>query len=41
MGLPVSETHFPEMLERVKQAAINKHRALTDDEFKAIAGTLV
>jgi hypothetical protein len=41
MALPVSEARFPEMLDRVKQAAVSKHRALTDDEFKTIAKQLM
>ena len=41
MALPVQEQNFPEMLNRVKQAAVSKHRALTDEEFKAIANELV
>lgn len=40
MGLPVPEERFPEMLTRVKQAALSKHRALTDEEFKAIADAI-
>ena len=41
MGLPVPEARFPEMLDRVKQAAVSKHRALTDEEFSALANTMV
>lgn len=41
MGLSVPEDSFPEMLNRVKHAAVNKRRALTDDEFKALASELV
>jgi isopropylmalate/homocitrate/citramalate synthase len=41
MALPVPEQNFPEMLNRVKQAAVSKHRALTDEEFKALANELV
>jgi isopropylmalate/homocitrate/citramalate synthase len=41
MGLPVPEARFPEMLDRVKQAAVGKHRALTDDEFKLLANTMI
>ena len=41
LALPVPEQSFPEMLDRVKQAAVNKHRALTDDEFKMIANDLI
>jgi isopropylmalate/homocitrate/citramalate synthase len=36
MGLPISEERFPEVLTRVKQAAVDKHGALTDEEFKAL-----
>jgi len=41
MGLPVPEERFPEMLTQVKQVAVNKHRALTDDEFRAVADTML
>jgi isopropylmalate/homocitrate/citramalate synthase len=41
MALAVPEASFPEMLDRVKQAAVSNHRALTDDEFKTIANQLV
>ena len=41
MDLPVPEARFPEMLERVKQSAVGMHRALTDEEFKAIAGAML
>ena len=34
-------SRFPEMLDRVKQAAVSKHRALTDEEFGALANTMV
>lgn len=37
MGLPLPEERFPEMLAQVKQTAVNKRRALTDDEFRALA----
>ena len=41
LALPVPEQSFPEMLNRVKQASVSKRRALTDDEFKTIAGELI
>lgn len=41
MKLPVPEARYPELLERVKQTAVGMHRALTDEEFKAIAGTML
>lgn len=41
MGLPVPADRFPEMLARVKQAALAKHRALTDDEFRAVADAML
>jgi len=41
LALPMPEQSFPEMLNRVKQASVSKHRALTDDEFKAIANDLM
>ena len=37
MGLPVPEERFPEMLNEVKQAAVSRRRALTDEEFRALA----
>jgi isopropylmalate/homocitrate/citramalate synthase len=37
MGLPIPEKRFPEMLTLVKRAAVKKHRALTDEEIKAVA----
>lgn len=37
LALPVPEQSFPAILNRVKQVAVNKHRALTDDEFETIA----
>jgi isopropylmalate/homocitrate/citramalate synthase len=40
MGLTVPEDRFPEILNRVKQTALNKRRSLTDDEFKALANEL-
>jgi isopropylmalate/homocitrate/citramalate synthase len=36
LGLSVPEDRFPEILVQVKEAAVNKRRALTDDEFKAV-----
>ncbi len=41
LALPVPEESFPEILNRVKQASLSNHRALTDDEFKAIANDLM
>ena len=41
LALPVPEQNFPEMLNRVKQLAVSKHRALTDDEFKTLATGLM
>ena len=41
LALPVPEQNFPEMLNRVKQLAVSKHRALTDDEFKTLATELM
>ena len=40
LGLPLAEERFPEMLVRVKQAAVKKRGALTDDEFRAMADEL-
>jgi isopropylmalate/homocitrate/citramalate synthase len=37
LHLPVPEERFPDILARVKQAAVAKHRALTDAEFRSIA----
>ena len=37
LGLDVPEDQFAEILRRVKDEAINKRRALTDDEFTALA----
>ena len=37
MGLPIPESRYPELLTRVKQAAVAKRGALTDAEFKALA----
>ena len=37
MRLPIPEQRFPDMLARVKQAAVAKHRALTDAEFRSVA----
>ena len=39
LGLPISEERFPEILTKVKQAAVKKRRALTDEEFKALRET--
>ena len=36
MGLPIAEERFPAILTRVKQAAVKKRGALTDEEFKAL-----
>ena len=41
LALPIPEQSFPDMLNRVKQLAVSKHRALTDDEFKALANELI
>lgn len=41
LALAVPEQSFPAMLDRVKQVAVSKHRALTDDEFKTIANELM
>ncbi len=41
MGLQVPEEHFPEILTLVKQAAVNNRRALTDEEFKAVADAVL
>jgi isopropylmalate/homocitrate/citramalate synthase len=41
MGLAVPEPRFPEMLNRVKDVAVSKHRALTDEEFKQIAHAMM
>jgi isopropylmalate/homocitrate/citramalate synthase len=40
LGLPLAEAQFPEMLTQVKQAAVKKRGALTDDEFRALADDL-
>jgi isopropylmalate/homocitrate/citramalate synthase len=37
MNLAIPEERFPEMLTRVKATAVRQHRALTDQEFKALA----
>ena len=37
LQLPVPQERFPDMLDRVKQAAVSKHRALTDAEFTSVA----
>jgi HMGL-like len=39
--LALPEQSFPEMLDRVKQAAVSKYRALTDQEFKMLANDLI
>jgi isopropylmalate/homocitrate/citramalate synthase len=39
LGLPISEGRFSEILTKVKQAAVKKRRALTDEEFKALTET--
>jgi isopropylmalate/homocitrate/citramalate synthase len=41
MGLSIPEERLPEMLTQIKEAAVNKHRALTDDEFKEVAEAMV
>ena len=41
MGLPIEKERFPEMLMLVKQAAVKKHGALTDEEFKALAEAML
>ena len=41
MGLRVPEERFPALLTKVKEVAVEKHRALTDDEFKAVADALL
>jgi isopropylmalate/homocitrate/citramalate synthase len=41
MRLRVPEERFPALLTRVKEAAVDKRRALTDEEFKAVADSLV
>jgi isopropylmalate/homocitrate/citramalate synthase len=41
MGLAVPEGRFPEVLDRVKSAALSKHRALTDEEFKELARAMI
>ena len=40
LGMPLAEERFPEILSRVKQAAVKKRGALTDDEFRALADEL-
>lgn len=37
LGLSLPEAMFPEMLTRVKQEAVNRHRSLTDAEFVDLA----
>ena len=41
LGLSVPEQCFPEMLNRVKSEAVNKRRAITDDEFRQIANAMM
>jgi isopropylmalate/homocitrate/citramalate synthase len=41
MGLPLPEERFSELLTRVKQTAVSKRRALTDEEFKALAEAML
>jgi len=41
MGLAVAGERFPDLLMRVKQAAIKKRGALTDGEFKTLAEDLL
>jgi isopropylmalate/homocitrate/citramalate synthase len=41
MGLTIGEDRFPEILTRVKQAAVRKRGALTDEEFKTLAEEMV
>lgn len=41
MGLAIAQERFPELLMLVKQAAVKKHGALTDDEFADLAKTLL
>ena len=36
LGLDVDEQRFPDLLERVKQLAVERHRSLTDAEFIAL-----
>lgn len=37
LGLQVSEERLPDILNRVKEAAVARHRALTDEEFRDVA----
>jgi len=37
----VPEQCFPEMLNRVKSEAVNKRRAITDEEFRQIANAMM
>ena len=37
LRLEVDEKRFPDLLERVKQLAVERHRSLTDAEFIALA----
>lgn len=41
MGLALAQERFPELLLLVKQAAVKKHGALTDEEFAALAETML
>jgi len=41
LELSVPEQRFPEMLNHVKSVAVNKRRAITDDEFKQIASAMM
>ena len=41
LGLSVPEQCFPEMLNRVKSEAVNKRRAITDEEFRQIANAMM
>ena len=41
LGLSVPEQCFPEMLSRVKSEAVNKRRAITDEEFRQIANAMM
>lgn len=41
MGLSVPEQCFPEMLNRVKNVAVSKRRALTDEEFRQIGDAMM
>ena len=41
MDLAIAPQRFPELLMRVKQAAVKKHGALTDEEFEALVETML